>query len=322
MFFIVKKIFSSLFILAAILWAATGTFDKLHATKYAGEPFSMGFGARALGLGSSYVSVGGDASTVYWNPAGIVNLEGKNLLFMHGTYFDGAESQDFIAGTLPNVLGRGVPLGISLYLLSSSGIKATEIQPGDTVPDEGNIKVTDTLNYRAYKLTLSSAKRMFGGAVGITMKFLGEDLSVESAWGVGVDIGYLYRRGPTGIGIVGKDITTTPLLWSSGKSESISPSLRVGASFNTGSFLFTGDWLILTEGRKTEAPIELGPLSLEPHVGAEIMVTRGIGLRAGFDNGDLTFGVGVKFRIWQIDYAFLSHPELGSSHRFSLAVRL
>ena len=34
----------------------------------------IGSGARSLGMGSAYVSVADDASSIYWNPAGIVNV--------------------------------------------------------------------------------------------------------------------------------------------------------------------------------------------------------------------------------------------------------
>ena len=34
----------------------------------------IGPGARSLGMGSAYVSVANDASSLYWNPAGIVNV--------------------------------------------------------------------------------------------------------------------------------------------------------------------------------------------------------------------------------------------------------
>ena len=34
----------------------------------------IGPGARSVGMGSAYVSVADDASSIYWNPAGIVNV--------------------------------------------------------------------------------------------------------------------------------------------------------------------------------------------------------------------------------------------------------
>ena len=40
----------------------------------------IGPGARSLGMGSAYVSVADDASSIYWNPAGIVNVNKLSLI--------------------------------------------------------------------------------------------------------------------------------------------------------------------------------------------------------------------------------------------------
>jgi hypothetical protein len=295
----------------------------LFATKYAGEPFSVGFGGRALGLGGSFTAIGEDASTVYWNPAGLSNLKKRNILFMHGSYFDGAENQEFIVVTLPDALGKERPLGVSLYLLNVGGIKATELAEGDSIPDEENVRVVDTLSMKAYRLTLSSSKEALGGQVGATLKFIAEDLSVTKAWGVGLDIGYLYRKGPVGLGFLAKDVFTTPLFWDSDKRESINPSIRMGLSYRyKHAFLFSIDLLLLTEGRRAEAPIEVGLLYLEPHLGAEFSLSRYFAFRAGLDAGNFTFGVGLKVALLSLDYAFLAHSELGGSHRVSLNLRI
>ena len=62
-------------ILAAILAIAFPSLS--HATKYAGEFLYVGAGARALALGGAYVAMAGDATTAYWNPAGLYSLQGQ-----------------------------------------------------------------------------------------------------------------------------------------------------------------------------------------------------------------------------------------------------
>ena len=42
---------------------------------HAAEFLSHGVGARALGMGSSFVSIADDATAAYWNPAGLVQIE-------------------------------------------------------------------------------------------------------------------------------------------------------------------------------------------------------------------------------------------------------
>ena len=44
-------------------------FDKLY-----GSDLGMGIGARAIGLGGAFVSIADDPSAVYWNPAGLTDI--------------------------------------------------------------------------------------------------------------------------------------------------------------------------------------------------------------------------------------------------------
>ena len=65
--------------LPILLAVAVGS---VHAgdTKYAGEFLRLGVGARALGMGGSYVALANDASAAYWNPAGLATLQHAEML--------------------------------------------------------------------------------------------------------------------------------------------------------------------------------------------------------------------------------------------------
>jgi hypothetical protein len=65
-----KGVMAIVFILLAI---------GLYADDYAGESMAIGVGARALGMGGAFVAVANDASTSYWNPAGLVNVNGVEV---------------------------------------------------------------------------------------------------------------------------------------------------------------------------------------------------------------------------------------------------
>ena len=94
-------------------------------TKYAGEALSVGFGGRALALGGGFMTVASDPSVVYWNPAGLINLEGTQALLMYGSYFEGLLTSNFLAVSKEGLIGEDVTLGLGFYLLSSSGIPQT-----------------------------------------------------------------------------------------------------------------------------------------------------------------------------------------------------
>ena len=43
----------------------------------------IGVGARAVGLGESFVAVANDPSAIYWNPAGLASLQRREFAFSH-----------------------------------------------------------------------------------------------------------------------------------------------------------------------------------------------------------------------------------------------
>jgi hypothetical protein len=60
---------------------AAKSFDKVATI--GGQFLKIGIGARATGMGSSFVAVADDASAVYWNPAGISRLSGSIATVNH-----------------------------------------------------------------------------------------------------------------------------------------------------------------------------------------------------------------------------------------------
>ena len=65
-------------------------------------------------------------------------------------------------------------------------------------------------------------------------------------------------------------------------------------------------------------------LSGSLHLGVEVQAIEALAIRAGIltqaGGMSLTFGAGVGLEGIAIDYAFVSHPGLSSSHRVSLTV--
>jgi hypothetical protein len=291
-------------------------------TKYAGEALSFGFGGRALALGGGFMAVASDPSVVYWNPAGLINLEGTQALLMYGSYFEGLLTSNFLAVSKEGLIGEDVTLGLGLYLLSSSGIPETELPYGGDPSDTNRPFVEQELAYSDIVLYLSGARPLFGGSFGLTLKLLREDLSVENAMGIGLDLGYLRYGTPLSFGLVLRDAFTTPKIWSSGKKESITPTLNLGLACQFSDlFLCTADLTLFFEGRETSAPFGSGFLSLEPHFGVEFAFSDYFSLRTGLDRGNPTFGAGLTYRFLSLDYAFLGHVDLGSSHRASISGR-
>ena len=51
-----------------------------------GQFLKIGIGARAVAMGSAFVSVADDATAVYWNPAGIARIQKSVLSINHTTW--------------------------------------------------------------------------------------------------------------------------------------------------------------------------------------------------------------------------------------------
>ena len=168
-------------------------------------------------------------------------------------------------------------------------------------------------------------KLAYGGNVKFLLKQLGE----QSAWGLGFDVGMIYHlTNRINLGANLQDATTTLLVWEQGRKEAIIPTLKLGAGYIWESPLIAG-WLIPTfdvdirfENRQTASQAHLGAVSFDSHFGFEYQFKKIIALRAGMDAGRFTSGVGIHLPKLMVDYAFLSHHDLGDTHRISLRLTI
>ncbi len=328
--------FISLAILLFITSAHAGGF---RTAKYGGEFLTLGAGGRALGMGGAYAALANDVSAGYWNPAGLAQLDYPQIMLMHSEQFSGVVKYDYGSFAMPFGTSRSV--GIGLIRLGVDDIPVTRLSNpalklGDEYIDEDGITrintpyVVRTISDAEYALFLSyGLKRSEKLALGANAKIIHKNVGDNSAWGLGFDIGTIYK--PAGNLLVGlnlQDITTTVLAWNSGAREIIVPTLKAGVAYPLnisklgGSIAPAVDFDVRFEGRDYAAQSALGPVSLDSHLGWEFQFQDLFALRVGSDVGKLSAGAGINLPKFQIDYAFLSHDELGNSHRVSARVSL
>lgn len=65
------KLFSIIFFVLVL-----ANFINAQGNNYSGELMTIGTGARSLGMGGAFCTVADDASTLYWNSAGMTNIKG------------------------------------------------------------------------------------------------------------------------------------------------------------------------------------------------------------------------------------------------------
>ena len=296
-----------------------------HAAKYAGDPFSLGVGGRSLGLGGATVAGPFDASAPYWNPAGMLSLDGQYVLAMHAETFGSLLNHDFVSYVDANPHDSSLvrAWGVYLYYLGGGGIKITQL-------DQYNRPyVVKEESHGDYLLAGSVAGRLSEKAdFGLSGKIIYRDIGTETGIGLTIDAGGIYRIHPKAtLGLKVNDITTGFIRYSGktfgtgGNTESIYPTVRPSIMIHhqyhdfTGRLLFTGD--VKFESLKQSAQLWVGSLSMDTHYGFEINWREMAFGRVGFDIGRLTLGAGAAVRNFTLDLAYLHDADFDATFRVS-----
>ncbi|PKK82128.1 MAG: hypothetical protein CVT49_15370 [candidate division Zixibacteria bacterium HGW-Zixibacteria-1] len=292
----------------------------VYAAKYAGDPFSLGVGARALAMGGATIAGPFDASAGYWNPAGLNYLTGHNLLAMHSETFGSLLNHDFVGYGKYRGDSRFMiqSYGFYLYYLGGGGIKITDRDPVTQRP-----YVVREESHGDYLLAGSLAGKIRDRFdVGVTVKIIYRDLGTFSGYGLTADVGGLYEPYDFArIGLVVTDITSGFIRYEGGTTESILPTVRPGLLLHhtiddfTGRMVMSGD--VKFEGIKQGAQYWMGELSLDTHFGWELSYREMVFGRAGFDIGNFTGGIGIDIRNIKVDLAYLHNSKFDETFRIS-----
>ncbi|SHI91146.1 hypothetical protein SAMN02745146_1889 [Hymenobacter daecheongensis DSM 21074] len=310
--------------------------------KYSNEFLNIGVGGRALGMANVQVGLVGDATSGYWNPAGLLNQKHKyDAVLMHSELFSGIVKNDYAAFSMP--LDEQSALGASLIRTGVDNIADTR----NLINEYGYIQY-DRIQYFSvadYAVLLSYARRIGsieGLKVGANGKIIYRNYGrFANAWGFGIDAGAQYDKGDWHLGLTARDITTTFNAWSINADE-FKDVAAVGDKVPTNSTEITLPRFVLGVGRSFKLPGQLTALvatdleittdgqrntlvsskaaSIDPKAGVELGFRDLVFLRGGignfqkmeaaksFDNkggwrGQPTLGVGVALSGLRLDMA-------------------
>ncbi len=292
-----------------------------QAAKYAGESFTLGVGGRGLALGGAVVAGPFDATSAYWNPAGMSLLNSRYFTAMHAETFGSLLNHDFLGYVDARRVGSGRKglfdaFGFYIYYLGGGGIKITDLDQDSrpyVVREESH---GDWLFAAAVSRTIFDKVK-----IGVTGKIIYRNLGVESGWGLSADAGLVWQpREFASFGLTVTDITTGFIKYA-GSTESIYPTVKPGLTLMhqygdfTGRLMGSGD--IKFENIKTAAQYWSGPISLDTHFGGELGWKDMLFGRVGFDIGRFTTGVGVVWRKISFDFAYLNSDVFDQTLRFS-----
>lgn len=279
--------------------------------KYSNEFLNIGAGARGLSMGSAQVASVTDGTSGYWNPAGLVNVQGHTQVnLMHSEYFAGIGKYDFVNVALPTTNEKRV-LGLTALRFAVDDIANTLflVNPDGSL-NYNNIQTFSSADYAfllSYGQNLKKTENStvnFGANAKVIYRGVGK---FAQAWGFGLDAGLQIFKDKWRFGIVAKDITSTFNTWTFNftdkekevlyltnneipvkSTELTSPRLTLGASrlFNIGSsstLLAETDFDITFDGRRNTV-VSSDPVSVDPKVGLEYGYKNVFFVRGGINN--------------------------------------
>ena len=323
---------------------------EVSATKYAGAFMDTGGGARPLGMGGAFVAVASDASTVYYNPAGVTGWSERQALFMHSERFGDLVNYNFGSYVQPTRLlseKREAGFGFAIQHLGVDDIQINNHLGfhdangnGKFEPNNGDEYLTlNGQRFEDFDLLPRESDNSFAflgafglktsfGRVGGTLKIIyTNSIDGNTSTGIGIDLGYLYRDllvDRLDIGLKLQDATGTYLSWSSGTNEYIWPMVKIGAAYTivseamNGSLLLALDSDFYFDNRQTTSQFWVEDVSADVHAGAELRFQEKVMVRGGIDAGNWTAGAGLLIKFLGFDYAYLHHDDFDATHRVSL----
>ncbi len=286
----------------------------------------IGQGARAAGMGETFVSVVDDISALYYNPAGLTLFKEDGIIVNHTEWFVDTR-MEFFGGVYH--FGGNNALGLSITALTTPDMKVTtELQPFGT---------GEYFRYSDIAIGLSYARQMTDQfSFGATVKYVEETLADLKMRTVVADLGTYYRTGlgTTRFSVVisnfGAQVSPTGSvdLISGNKVSSFQkfppPTLfKIGFAFEP----------LLTETNRITTSIQLNSPNDNAEnfsLGGEYSYKEMFFLRAGYkfnvDSENFSAGVGVRvpvsFARLNFDYAISNYRILGLAHRISLNLML
>jgi len=268
-------------------------------------------GARPVAMGEAFTGLADDINAIYWNPAGLVNVNLKQAAFMRAQWFQDI-SFNWAAYAQPAFGGN---VGLSLFYLGSGSIQKYD--------NAGNSQ-NDTYSDYDSALSLSYARTVKNIPLGVTLKVLNSKLEDESATGFAADVGMkkqITTSHELTLGVAVQNIGAG--LKYVKESSPLPLTVRTGVSLKAwkNRLLVASDLDFPADNEISahagvEYGCDVGPMRLLPRIGYKTNTVKDMNVLSG-----LSLGFGVNYGDLCINYAWVPYWELGDTNRIDVGFK-
>lgn len=316
----------------------------------------IGVGGRAQAMGEAYAALGNDAAAVFWNPAGIANVQGGDLFAGYTSWPADINLYSVALAYKTNMPAIGPSTMAFSGTLLNTGLmnRTTEYDP------DGDF--SGTFGYEDYSFGLTMGKYLTDRfAIGATVKMIHEKIADwdKNSWAV--DIGTYYETGFKSIRIgmsimnFGPDVTFSVDEDGDGRVDE-DPLDGLSQDDDNGDGVIDG---LDQDGEDVEQKATPLPLTFRAGIAMDVLETESskativaelahppdneeryqfggeywladmLALRAGWklnmDEGGFTAGAGFRWpfagsSVFSVDYAFTDIGRLTNVHRVSTSI--
>ena len=286
---------------ALIKAAIIGSLILIPNSSYASDAgttaanfLKIGIGARACAIGGAYTALADDGSALYWNPAGLSQIEDTEILAMYNMHFQGI-NQGYFSLAFPLLGGTA---GLGANYVDMGKIEGRNEQGNPT----GDFGASDMQALVGYANEVFSGL-MFGVSAGMLQETIAEDKKSTYSGNVGL----LFSGKFFSLGLACQNIGSKlgedplPLTYRGGIALRLK-SLSIAADavkeidndiyYCAGLEWWIGNILALRAGYRTDQDIGSG----------------------------MSAGIGLKVSKINLDYAYVPYGDLGNTQRISLGI--
>jgi hypothetical protein len=297
------------------LWLLPATVGAQAKVGTTGAQFlELGVSARAMGMAEAFTAVADDISAVYYNPAGLTSLYGREAT---ATYIS------MPAGVGYGFVGFGLPLESIGGVLGIAAYHLTSGEMVEYLPNTDDIGSGRTFAWSDLAFSASYGRYLTDRfSIGFTVRYIGEFVHDYSASGWSADVGTSYDTGHRGFKIAMVISNFGPDLTMISKSYPLPINFKFGGCIN----VIEGEQHLVTFAAEGSHPAD----NLEKYnTGLEYTFSERFSLRTGYrfnyDIDGLTAGGGMRLPYGEdqeikVDYAYQDFGVLTQLHRFTLSL--